>query len=206
MRIMAGTAVRFRHRIIHMLFHEVGLVCFMAAHTEGRQIIFQKIISFRRSMWVVATDTSFLHRTVLESRFGNSISNILVAIKTEFVPCFQKDKFVSGGVGIVAFYTIAFHHNFMTAFGIFRHDPFMTLIADLVWILAQQLSMGRGMRVMAFGAFSGFHRSMDKWIFKFFLEGIMAFETEFPLGARFQLEFILPISHSKKQKNYQHAG
>jgi hypothetical protein len=32
---------------------------------------------------------------------------------------------------------------------------------------------------------------MDKWIFEFFLEGIMAFQTEFPLGARFQLEFIL---------------
>ena len=168
----------------------------MTAHTQGRQVIFQKMISLGRSVRLVTRDTSFFHRRVLELCFGNCIPNIFVAIKTEFIPCFQKDKFVSRGVGIVAFYTIAFHHNFMTAFGIFRHDPFMTLIADLVWILAQQLSMGRGMRVMAFGAFSGFHRSMDKWIFKFFLEGIMAFETEFPLGARFQLEFILlPISY-----------
>jgi hypothetical protein len=109
----------------------------MAAHTEGRQIIFQKMISFGRSMRIVATNTSLLHRTVLELCFGNSISNIFVAIKTEFIPCFQKDKLVSGGMGIMALYTIAFHDNFMTAFGVFRHNPLMTLIADFVWIIVQ---------------------------------------------------------------------
>jgi len=109
----------------------------MAAHTEGRQIIFQKMNSFGRSMRIVATDTSLLHRTMLELCFGNSISNIFVAIKTEFVSCLQKDKFVSGGMGIMTLYTIAFHHNFMTALWIFRHDPFMTLIADFVRIFVQ---------------------------------------------------------------------
>ena len=66
----------------------------MTAHTESHQIIFQKMISFGRSMRIVATDTSFLHRTVLELCFGNGIANIFVTIKTEFVPCFQKDEFV----------------------------------------------------------------------------------------------------------------
>ena len=66
----------------------------MAAHTEGRQIIFQKMISFRRSMRIVATDTSLLHRIVLELCFGHSIANLLVAAKTELIPCFQKGKLV----------------------------------------------------------------------------------------------------------------
>jgi hypothetical protein len=66
----------------------------MAAYTEGRQIIFQKMISFRRSMRFVATDTSLLYRTVFELRFGNNTSDILVAIKTELISGLQKDKFV----------------------------------------------------------------------------------------------------------------
>jgi hypothetical protein len=40
------------------------------------------------------------------------------------------------------------------------------------------------MRVMTFCAFSRFYGGMDKWVFKLFFEGLMAFETEFPLGAR----------------------
>jgi hypothetical protein len=40
---------------------------------------------------------------------------------------------------------------------------------------------------------------MDKWIFEFFLEGIMAFQTELSLGIRFQLEFILGITYRKNQ-------
>ena len=52
------------------------------------------------------------------------------------------------------------------------------------------------MRIMTFCAFSRLYGGMDKWVFELFLEGVMAFETEFPLGTRFQLEFILlPINH-----------
>ena len=168
----------------------------MAAYTEGHQIIFQEIFSLPRGMGIMAVDTPFFHRVMPELCFGDRIANTFVTIKTKFVPRLQKDKFVSGGVGVMALYTIAFHDYFMTAFWIFRHDPFMAFVADSVWVLAQQLSMGRGMRVMAFAAFSGFHGSMDVLIFQLFLEGVMAFETEFPLSARFQLESVLlPISN-----------
>ncbi len=94
MSVMAGRTVRLCHRIIHMLFLKVGPICLVAAHTESHQIIFQKMTSFGRSMRLVATDASLFHRTVLELRFGNSISNIFVTIKTEFIPCFQKNEFV----------------------------------------------------------------------------------------------------------------
>ena len=76
-------------------------------------------------------------------------------------------------MGVVAFYTIAFHDNFMTAFGILRHNPFMTFIADFVRIFAQQLSVGRGVRVMTFRAFSRLYRSVHKRIFEFFLKIVM---------------------------------
>jgi len=66
----------------------------MATHAEGRQIIFQKMTSLGRSMRLVATDTSFLYRAVFELCFGNGIANIFVAIKTEFVSCFQEDELV----------------------------------------------------------------------------------------------------------------
>ena len=67
----------------------------MAAHTEGHQIIFQKMISFGRSMRIVATDTSFLHRTVLKLCFGHSIANILMAIKTELIACLKENKLIT---------------------------------------------------------------------------------------------------------------
>jgi hypothetical protein len=66
----------------------------MAAHTEGRQIIFQKMTSFGRSMRLVTTDTSFLYGAVFELCFANGIANIFVAIKTEFIPCFEKNELV----------------------------------------------------------------------------------------------------------------
>ena len=85
----------------------------------------------------MAVDTPFLDWTMLELCFGHSIANILMAVKTEFVPCFQKDKFVFGGMGVVAFYTIAIHHYFMAAFGILGYNSFVALIAYFVRIFVQ---------------------------------------------------------------------
>jgi hypothetical protein len=101
---------------------------------------------------------------------------------------------------VVAFYAIAFHHHFMTAFGILGYDPFMTFITDLIGIFVEQLPVRGRMRVMTFRAFSGFHRGMNKWIFQLFLKGIVAFQTEFPLGARFEFKLILRVSKSDNRK------
>jgi hypothetical protein len=66
----------------------------MAAQAESDEIIFQKMFPFGRGMWIVAVDTSFLHRVMLEFYLGYYIANILMAIKTELVPCFQKNKLI----------------------------------------------------------------------------------------------------------------
>jgi len=64
--------------------------------------------------------------------------------------------------------------------------------------------MRGGMRMMTFRTFSRLHGGVDKWVFELFLERIMAFEAEFPLSARFQLEFVLlPISCGKNQNQNQ---
>ena len=94
MGIVAGGTVRFRDGIIHMLFNKVWLVGLMAARAESQHIIFQKVFGFSRAVWVMAIDASFLHRIMLVLCLGHSIANILVAIKTEFIPCFQKNEFV----------------------------------------------------------------------------------------------------------------
>src|SRR4030042_6729614 len=116
----------------------------MAAYTEGDQIIFEKMFPFGGSMRIVAVDTSFLHRIMLEFYLCHSITNILMAIKTEFISCLQKNEFIFRCVGIMAFYAISLHDDFMAAFGIFGHNSFMAFGADLARILIQQLPMGSG--------------------------------------------------------------
>ena len=137
MGIMARRAIRLSNRIIHMQLNKVWLVSLMAACAESHHIIFQKIFRFGGTVWIMAVDASFLHRIMLELCFGYGIGNILMAIKTDFVPCFQKDKLVFRGVRIMALYAIAFHNHFMNAFGILSHDPFMALIAYFVRIFVK---------------------------------------------------------------------
>ena len=94
MSVMTGAAVCLPYRIIHVLLGKGRPVSLMTAHAESHQIIFEKMFSFSRGMRIVAIDTSFLHRVMLELYFGHSIANILVAIKAEFIPCLQKDEFI----------------------------------------------------------------------------------------------------------------
>jgi hypothetical protein len=75
----------------------------------------------------------------------------------------------------------------------------MTFIADFVRIFAQQLSVGRGVRIMTFRAFSRLYRSVHKWVFEFFPKIIMTPQAQLPLGIRFQLEFALSITYRKNQ-------
>ena len=88
-------------------------------------------------MGVMAVQASLFHWIMLEFHFDHSIPNILVAVKTEFVPPFEKDKFVSGGMGVVAFYAIAIHHYFMTTLGILGYNSFVALTAYFVRIFVQ---------------------------------------------------------------------
>jgi hypothetical protein len=109
----------------------------VTADTESDQIILQEMIGFGRSMWVMTVDASFLHRIMLEFHLDNGIPNILMTVKTEFIACLKENKLIIRCMGVVAFNTIAIHHNFMTAFGILGHNSFMALIAYFVRIFVE---------------------------------------------------------------------
>jgi hypothetical protein len=57
---------------------------------------------------------------MLELHLGNGIADILMAFDTEGIPCLQKNELVIGGMRVVTFYTIPFHHNFVDTFRILR--------------------------------------------------------------------------------------
>ena len=109
----------------------------MAADAKSNQIIFQEMVCFCRSVRVMAVDASFLYRSMFEFHFGNRTANLFMTVKTEFIPRLKEIKLVIRGMGVVAFYTIPLHHHLMAAFRILRHDPFMALITDFVWIFVQ---------------------------------------------------------------------
>lgn len=57
-------------------------------------------------------------------------------------------------MGIMAFNTIPFRGNLMAAFGLDRNDLFMTLETDLICAFGQELTVRRGVGIMAIGAIS----------------------------------------------------
>lgn len=57
-------------------------------------------------------------------------------------------------MGIMAFNTIPFRGNLMAAFGLGRNDLFMTLETDLICAFGQELTVRRGVGIMAIGAIS----------------------------------------------------
>jgi hypothetical protein len=165
----------------------------MAAYTEGRQVVFQKIISLRGTMRIVTTDASLPHWRMFKLRLGYGIADILMAVKTEFVSRLQKNELILRGMGIVTSNTISLRRHFMNAFRVLGHNPFMALIADFVRILVQQLSMRGGMRIMTSCAFSRFHRGMHKLILEFLLKLIMATQAQLALSIGLEFEFILGV-------------
>ncbi len=77
-----------------MLLDKIWLIRLMTACTEGQHIVFQKIFRLGGTVRIMAVDAPFVDRIMLELRFGHGIADILVAIETEFIPSFQKGKFV----------------------------------------------------------------------------------------------------------------
>jgi len=74
---------------------------------------------------------------MLEFRLDDCIPNILVAVETEVIARFQENKLIIRRMGVVAFYTIALHHDFMVAFGIRGDNSFVALTAYFVRIFVQ---------------------------------------------------------------------
>jgi hypothetical protein len=192
--VMAGGAVRFRNRVIHVLPGKDRAIRFMTVCAEGDQIAFQKVIRFGRCMGFMAVNASPFYGAMFEFHFGNGIADVLMTLDTESISWFKENKLIVGCVGIVAFNTIAFPHHVMNALWIFRQNSVMTLHADPVGVFVKELPMGRGMGVMALRAVPFFNRSMDKRTLQFVFKTLMTIQAKLPFGLRFQLKFVLSIS------------
>jgi hypothetical protein len=93
---------------------------------------------------------SLLNGIVYKSRFSSAISKVLVAVETESISPFQKDKLIFRSMGIVTFHTVSFPNGFMTAFGILRQNFFVAFITNLIDFFVQKFPVRSRMGVMAF--------------------------------------------------------
>jgi hypothetical protein len=105
-------------------------------------------------------------------------------------------------MGIVALGTVAFDDNTVRAARLFRQHVFMTAEAKISRIGAQHFFMGRGMRFVTGGTFSGFCQRVYGATFKRFLKRLVTFQTNFPFGTGLELEFadrINPGCHHQRK-------
>ena len=134
MGVMAGRTIRLFDGVVHVLLSKSRAIGLMTAYAECNQIVFQKMKGLRRGMRIMTIRATFLHRVVFESYLGNGTSYILMTVKTELVPCLQKDKLVLGGMRIMAFYTVALDRHSMAAFLILGHHLSVTFETNPVGV------------------------------------------------------------------------
>jgi hypothetical protein len=120
----------------------------MAAHAERDQIIFQEVIRVRRSVRIMAVQASLFHRTMFKFDFSNCLADRLMAIEAEFVSGFYKNEFMIRGMGIVTFHALTFDDHFVGAPGLLGYHGLVAVVADLIGIGSQQLSMRGRVRIM----------------------------------------------------------
>ena len=77
-----------------MLFDKSRVVRFVTLTAEGDKLILQQMIRFSRRMWLVAVQASPFHRAVFELGLSNSLSQGLVAAKTDLISSLQEICFV----------------------------------------------------------------------------------------------------------------
>jgi hypothetical protein len=81
--------------------------------------------------------------------FCNGLADRLVAIETKFVPSFQKNKFMIRGMGIVTLHAMTLGDHLVGAPGFLGYHGLVAVVADLIGISSQQLSMRGRVRIMA---------------------------------------------------------
>lgn len=166
MGAVAGITHAVGDLIIHVPFCKKGAVGLVALLAQCGHFFFQQIIGAGRGMRVVAAHTalSLLHRLVLEFNLIGPGADILVAFDTQCVAGFAENKAVIGTVSAVAGDAVAFDNHFVGTAGIIRDHVLMAPAAQRADIGDQKMLVGRRMRIMAGGAFSG----LEQWMYRTF--------------------------------------
>jgi hypothetical protein len=118
-----------------MLFGESGAIGLMAFRAECNKIIFQEMVRLGGAMRIMAVETSLLQWIMLKFNFCNGVPQFLMAAEAEFIARFEKIILIIRPVSIMAFHTVAFHSNLVSAFCFLGNDILMTLEANLIRIL-----------------------------------------------------------------------
>ena len=126
-------------------------------------------------MGIVAAQTAFalLQGFMLEGSLICLCSDILMTFDTEGVAGFDENKRVIRSMGIVAGDAIAFYDNLVGAAGLIRHHFLVATVAQCGDIGNQKIFVGRRMRIMAAGTFTGFEQRMHRRAFERFLKRFM---------------------------------
>ncbi len=105
--IMAGAALRFGYRIIHMVPDESRVVRLVASGTERTKIILQEMVRFARRVRIVAVQTPLFDRVMFKFKFCDLIPQGFMAAEAELVPPFEEIELVAGSVRIMTLHAIS---------------------------------------------------------------------------------------------------
>jgi hypothetical protein len=95
---------------------------------------------------------------------------------------------------VVTLITIGFDHNLVGAACVLWQLLLVAFVAKLCGVRGQQIFLGRRMRNMASGTFPLFQKWMHITTLESLFKGLMTFQTYFPFGTGFELEFTFRIS------------
>jgi hypothetical protein len=154
-------------------------------------------------MGIVAIQACLFHGIVLKFDLGRRPPEILVAIEAQLPRRFRQEVLQVPAVRIMALRAIPLRYDFVVALRLFRGYRFVAFGADSLWIGKQQLPMRRGVWIMAFGAFSQFHRSVDERAIQDCPKIRVAFKTYPDFSSWFQLVSILGIGPADEGRGEQ---
>lgn len=125
-----------------MLLGEGSLVRLVAASADARDTGRQDGIGIGGGVWIMAVQTTLLHRVVLVPVGGDVLAELLMATEAQLATRKTKIVPVLRTVRVVTFRAIPFHNDFVCAPGIVRNDFLMARLADPARVLGKEFSVG----------------------------------------------------------------
>jgi hypothetical protein len=138
---MAHRATGIGNRIILMGFQEERLVGLMAVLAEAGDVLAEEMGGRSRPMGIVTTQASRGHGLMLAFRLIDSLTQLLMALHTEFVAGELEVELVGRGMGIMAFDATSLGDDFVAALCLFGYHRLVAGVADLAGIGRQKLAV-----------------------------------------------------------------
>ena len=172
----------------------------VAVGAKGGHPRFQEGIGSRGGVRSVAAEAPLFHRLVPELALCDRLRDVLMTIEAELLPGQEQVVLVFRRMGVVALHALPFRGRLVDALRLPGDDPRVALQADPVGVLRQELPLGGGMGIVAVGAVSLLHRSVDEGKPHLLLERRVAVEADLPARARLQAKLVLGKRQRGREK------